>query len=85
MYDDLPSIQHTIDAEGFVLVDGKRVPNVPGKMLKHSEHRAHCLLCSQSYPFPLRVVSEYESAEGIGLRYFHAPVPGKHACACRSR
>lgn len=76
MYDDLPSIEHTVDAAGYVLVNGERVLNVPGAMLKHQAmYTAMCQRCHEPLDKPLRVVSEYESAIET-VRYFHAPVPG---------
>ena len=77
MYDDLPTIEHTVDAHGFVLVDGKRVLHVPGANLKHTpSFVARCQYCLNAVTLPLRVVSEFEHAIGA-RRYFHAPVPGE--------
>jgi hypothetical protein len=79
MYDDLPTIAATVDAAGFVLVDGTRVLNTPGKMLRAAEpYRVTCPRCHAQTPRPLRVVSEVEPAIGC-MRHFHAPEIGAWA------
>ncbi len=78
MYAHLPSIPHTVDRQGFVLVHGQRVINTidNGKpvFLKSSrEYRSHCQLCAQcNVTVPLRLVSEFEHAIDA-VRYFHVP------------
>lgn len=75
MYSHLPSIAHTVDAQGFVLVSGKRVLNVPGRDLRTMTASTPCQRCAEHIELPLRVVSEYETAIDA-VRYFHAPVEG---------
>jgi hypothetical protein len=75
MYSHLASVEHAIDAQGFVLVGGVRVLNVPGQNLKALTATAPCQRCADRIAQPLRVVSEYEAAIDA-VRYFHAPVAG---------
>ncbi len=78
MYDDLQTVAHTVDAAGFVLVGGQRVPsNNPGKMLRScASYKAHCQLCAQvNVTIPQRLVSQFEHAIGA-VRYFHASPVG---------
>lgn len=76
MYDSLKTIKHKIDADGFVLVRGKRVLNVAGKMLRaRPSDTCTCQLCGGRVPMPMRVVSEFEHAIGA-RRYFHVPPVG---------
>lgn len=74
MYDHLETVSHKVDAQGFVLVRGKRVINVPGVMLKsRPSDKVVCQLCGQcNVVMPMRVVSEFEHAIGA-RRYFHVP------------
>lgn len=77
MYDGLYTVSSTVDAQGFVLVDGVRVLNAKGVMLKsRTSYQAHCQLCGQvNVTIPLRVVTEFEHAINA-RRYFHASPVG---------
>lgn len=75
MYAERPSVEHMVDADGFVLVAGRRVINTPGKHLRSRKHAMlTCQLCArENIPVPQRVVCEDSP---YGVRYFHALVPG---------
>lgn len=75
MYSHLASVAHTVDAQGFMLVNGARVLNVPGRNLRAMTATTPCQRCAERIELPLRVVSEYEAAINA-VRYFHAPVDG---------
>lgn len=77
MHDNIKTVAHTVDAQGFVLVRGKRVINTPGVHLKsRTSDKVHCQLCGQcNVTIPLRVVSEFEHAINA-RRYFHVPPVG---------
>ncbi len=77
MYDHLATITHTVDAQGFVLVNGERVLNhISNGKDVHLRAcpvvKVHCQrCCTVNVNIPQRLVSEYEHAIER-TRYFHA-------------
>ena len=93
MYSHLPTIPHTVDRQGFVLVHGQRVINTidngrPVFLKSRTSARVTCQLCAQcNVDMPLRLVSEFEHSIDA-QRFFHAPPVGafndyRHCAECK--
>lgn len=82
-------IAHTLDAEGFVLVAGKRVPKNTGAPLRHeASFDAPCqAACGAMVSNPLVVAVRFEPALGRKMYWMHpAPRAGRDFCAkCAAR
>ncbi len=80
MYDHLQTVDHTVDAQGFVLVNGERVFNAKRKHLSaRKSYEGCCQRCAVGrIEIPLRVVTEYEHAIEM-QRYFHVGPARAHS------
>jgi hypothetical protein len=91
MYEDLPSVAHTVDRAGFVVVDDKRVLTQPGEPLRYqSTALITCQRCGRrAVAQSLRVVCEADKRIRGGKRYFHVPARtarGRDICVdCHER